>query len=220
MKSTFKSNPYKRTRHFFALSLLLHLLILIVLSTQTCTQEQMSKTGIMRKENKSFDPLSAIVGFQIGRSSTSSNGTSSTITTTPVSVVLPETISALQSCGLVCGYQYDFAFSIKNSLSESITVTKIFEEYLATQADTTSVCSATWENGVLNSTSSTCGSFSVFANAVTVSSSYPVSSGATTPLSINNSGYQIRVGYIRITITYTRSNGTVETANAIAATKY
>jgi hypothetical protein len=188
--------------------------IITILYTQSCTQEQMSKTGIMRKEDKSFDPLSAIVGVQVGRSSTSAT------TTAPVSVILPETISALQSCGLVCAYQYDFAFSIKNTLSESVTVTKIFEEYLATKEDTTSVCSSTWENGIFNSTSSTCGSFNIFANGVIVSSSYTVLPASTIPLSINNTGYQIRVGYIRITITYTNSTGTVDTANAISPTKF
>lgn len=194
--------------------------ITTILCAQACTQEQMSNTGIMRKEDKKLDPLSAVIGLQSGRSSTSSSVTPTPVIITPVSVVLPETISALQSCGLVCGYQYDFAFSIKNTLSESITVTKIFEEYLASKEDTTSVCSSTWESGVFNSTSSTCGSFNIFADGVSVSSSYPVSSGATTPLSINNTGYQIRVGYIRITITYTRTNGAVATANATSPTKF
>ncbi len=196
------------------------ILITVILCIQTCTQEQLSQTGIMRNVETKLDPLSTIVGGVAGINSVSLKPTSTPTTIAPVSIVLPETISALQFCGLVCAYQYDFAFSIKNTLSQSVTVTKIIEEYLASQADTTSVCSSTWENGVFNSTSSTCGSFNIFADGVIVSSSYPVSSGATTPLSINNGGYQIRVGYIRITITYTKSDGTVETANAVSPTKF
>lgn len=192
--------------------------VIAILSSPSCTENQLSQTGLMRKTKTELDPVSIIVGGTVGRSSASSVPTSTT--NSPVSVIMPTSISAIQSCGVVCGYQYDYAFSIKNTLSESVTVTKIFEEYLATQEDTNSVCSSTWENGVFNSTLSTCGSFNIFANGVVVSSSYTISPTSTMPLSINNTGYQVRVGYIRITITYTKSTGTIETANAVSPTKF
>ncbi len=60
--------------------------IAVILCSQVCTQEQMSKTGIMRREATKIDLFSIAVGVQLGKvgaafSTTQNDGVAPTIVT-------------------------------------------------------------------------------------------------------------------------------------------
>lgn len=129
-------------------------------------------------------------------------------------VIMPTSIRAIRSCGLICAYQYDYSFSIKNPFSETITITSIKQEFLSSLEDSNSLCTANWENG---SFTEDCAIQGIFLSSERISSPLEIKTGVTTSFRVNNAGYQSQIGYVRIIIGYKTNteNGTSSGSSSV-----